>query len=66
MEYPYLAIDYDGQTYECKSEPYNNGLGRWFTRDFFGEDDYTIIPVENPIKENYLKIFDARKSKGLF
>lgn len=56
MKYPYLSIDKDGTAYECKTEPFNNGLGKWFTRDFFGSDD-SMRKISHYDETKYIKVF---------
>lgn len=60
--FKYLSIDKDGTAYECKTEPIHNGPGKWFTKEFFGSDD-SMIKIDNPILENYEKVFDLRIKK---
>lgn len=56
MEYPYLAIDGDGTAWECKTEPFDNGSKRWFTKEFFGSDD-SMRKIFDYNENNYVKVF---------
>lgn len=67
-EYPYLAIDSDGIAWECKTEPYDNGFGKWYTKEFFGSDD-SIVRVHTFNEADYEKVFRAdmkHKTQSLF
>jgi len=67
-EYQYLAIDAGGTAWECKTEPYNNGLGKWFTRGIFGSDD-EMVKVDTFNEADYEQVFRAEvkhKAQSLF